>query len=309
MTKFKRASVFALIALLLALLPVSAKANPFPDLIQLPTGFRPEGIAVGGGSTFYVGSLADGAIFRGDLRTGLGGIFIPGQAGMVTVGLGFDQSHDRLFAAGGGTGLGRVFDAQTGALLKSYTLAIPGNFINDVIVTQDAAYFTVSSQALLFRLPFGQGGSLPDQSDVEVLGLSGDWTQVPGFNANGIEASENGKYLVVVNSTLGKLFRVDPHSGAAVEIDLGGESVSAGDGLLFRGSRLYVVRNQLNQIVVVDLSQDLTSGKVVGRLTNPNFSVPTTLASFGDALYAVNAKFGAPSPTTLPFEVVRVPLH
>ena len=309
MTKFKRASVFALIALLLALLPVSAKANPFPDLIQLPTGFRPEGIAVGGGSTFYVGSLADGAIFRGDLRTGLGGIFIPGQAGMVTVGLGFDQRHDRLFAAGGGTGLGRVFDAQTGELLKSYTLAAPGNFINDVIVTQDAAYFTVSSLALLYRLPFRQGGSLPDQSEVETLALSGDWTQVPGFNANGIEATANGKYLVVVNSTLGKLFRVDPHSGAAVEIDLGGESVSAGDGLLFRGSRLYVVRNQLNQIVVVDLSQDLTSGKVTGRLTNPNFSVPTTLASFGDALYAVNAKFGAPSPATLPFEVVRVPLH
>jgi len=38
---------------------------------------------------------------------------------------------------------------------------------------------------------------------VEAIMLSGDWTQVPGFfvfNANGIEATPNGKTLIVVNS-------------------------------------------------------------------------------------------------------------
>ena len=308
MKNLKSAFVFALIALLLVLLPVSAKAESFPDVIQLPVGLRPEGIATGRGSTFYVGSLADGAILRGDLRTGQSSVFVSGQSGMVTVGLGFDQRNNRLFAAGGPTGLGRVFDARTGDLLKSYPLAVPGNFINDVIVTRDAAYFTNSSQALLYRLPFGSDGSLPAESAVEIMTLSGDWIQVPGFNANGIEATNNGKVLVVVNSTLGKLFKVDPRSGVAQEIDLGGESVSAGDGLLFRGSRLYVVRNQLNEIVAFDLSQNLNSGKMVERLTNPNFAVPTTVAGFGDALYAVNAKFGSPAPETLPYEVVRVPL-
>ena len=306
--KIKRASLWAIIALLVVLLPVSAKSNSFPDLIQLPTGFRPEGIAVGKGTTFYTGSLANGAIYRGDLRTGQGSIFIPGQTGMVTVGLGFDKRGNRLFAAGGGTGLGRVFDARTGALLKSYQLASAGNFINDVVITREAAFFTNSSQALLYRVPFGKNGSLPDDSAVQALPLSGGWEQVAGFNANGIEATPNGKHLVVVNSTAGKLYKVDPRSGAASEIDLGGESVSAGDGLRFRDELLYVVRNRLNEIVVIDLNKDLTKGKVEDRLTNPNFNVPTTLAAFGDNLYAVNAKFGAATPDAIPYEVVKVQL-
>ena len=33
-----------------------ALAKPFPDSIPLPNDFAPEGIAVGAGSTFYVGS-------------------------------------------------------------------------------------------------------------------------------------------------------------------------------------------------------------------------------------------------------------
>lgn len=309
MLRIKRASLVTLIALLLALLPANAQSTPFPETIPLPTGFRPEGIALGHGSTFYVGSLVDGAILRGDLLTGQTSIFIPGQAGMVTVGLGFDDRSSYLFAAGGPTGLARVFDAGTGELLATYQLASPGNFINDVIVTREAAYFTNSSQALLYRVPLGPGGSLPDPSDIQTLTLSGDWVQRAGFNANGIEATPNGKYLVIVNSTTGMLFRVDPLTGEAVAIDLGGESVSAGDGLLFYGSLLYGVRNQLNLVVVIDLSADLTSGVVVDRITDPALIVPTTLVGFGNALYLVNAKFGAPSPATIPYEIVRVPLH
>ena len=81
MLKRKRASLFAFLALLLAVMPAYALTDRYQEVIQLPTGFRPEGIAVGQGSTFYVGSLADGAIFRGDLRDGQGSVFIPGQAG------------------------------------------------------------------------------------------------------------------------------------------------------------------------------------------------------------------------------------
>jgi sugar lactone lactonase YvrE len=228
---------------------------------------------------------------------------------MLSVGMSYDKRSNALFVAGGPTGLARVFDASTGELLQSYQLANPGNFINDVIVTREAAFFTNSNQAVLYRVPLGPHGSLPEPGDVEALPLSGDWSQVTGFNANGIEASSNGKWLIVVNTMAGKLYRVDPNTGSAVEIDLGGQSVSNGDGLLLRGSLLYVVRNMNNQIVVVDLSHDLTSGRVVETITNSNFNVPTTIASFGDSLYAVNAKFGNPTPTTIPYEIVRVELH
>ena len=59
MNKIKRSAVLALIALLAIVLPVSAAV--FPQVITLPVGFRPEGIAVGRGSTFFTGSLADGS--------------------------------------------------------------------------------------------------------------------------------------------------------------------------------------------------------------------------------------------------------
>ena len=56
-------------------------SHRFPAVIQLPTGFQPEGIEIGKGTTFYVGSVATGAIYRGDLRTGQGAILVPGCGG------------------------------------------------------------------------------------------------------------------------------------------------------------------------------------------------------------------------------------
>jgi len=92
----------------------------------------------------------------------------------------------------------------------------------------------------------------------------------------------------------------------ATQINLGGASVSAGDGLLLRGRTLYVVRNQLNQIAIIDLAPDLSSGEVVGTITNPNFDVPTTIAAFGNALYAVNARFNTPPTPSTTYSIVRV---
>ena len=45
---------------------------------------------------------------------------------------------------------------------------------------------------------------------------------VSGFNLNGIDATPNGKTLVVVQSATGKLFSVAPGTGATKEISLGG---------------------------------------------------------------------------------------
>jgi len=292
--------------ILVSVSAASDDSGNFPAVIELPAGFRPEGIAVGKGSIFYTGSLADGAVVRGDLRTGAVSELVPGQTGMVSVGLAYDERSGALFVAGGATGLARAFDGDSGELLASYRLAEPPNFINDVIVTREAAYFTNSNQALLYRLPLGPAGQLPEAAEVQTLALSGDWQTTPGFNANGIEASPDGKTLIIVHTAGGVLYRVDALTGAATAIDLGGKSVSMGDGLLLRGSRLYVVRNRIHQIVTVELAEGWRSGVVVGTHSQANFNVPTTLAAFGDRIYAVNAKFGAPSPESIQYEVLRV---
>jgi sugar lactone lactonase YvrE len=300
------AFVFALMLMLLT--PGAIQAAPaFPDTIPLPNGFQPEGIVSGAGTDFYAGSLANGAIYKGDLRTGQGGILVEGVGGRIAVGLDYDQRSGYLFVAGGPTGTASVYDTRTGAQMTTYQLAGPGAFINDVILTRQAAYFTVSNAPNLYVLPLGPGGALPAASEVKALTLSGDWSQVSGFNANGIEASPNGDTLIVVNSTLGILYRVDPATGVADAIELaGGATVTAGDGLLLDGKTLYVVRNRLNQIAAVRLSPDFTSGEVTGAITSPLFRVPTTVTEHGNSLYAVNARFGTPPGPTVDYDVVRV---
>lgn len=310
MRKILLSTILSFLILMMVVLPVNARGPVFPDVIPLPVGFQPEGIAIGPGSTFYTGSLADGAIFRGNLRTGQGKVFIPGEPGMASVGMAYDPRSKYLFVAGGPTGLARVFDTRKGTLVASFQLAEPGNFINDVKITRWGAVFTNSSQPLLHILPLGPGGRLPKAAGVTDLTLSGDWEQVEGFNANGIEAVQSGKYLIVVNSTTGLLYQVNPKTGAATAIDLGGESVTMGDGLLLAGQTLYVVRNRANEIVVIKMKRDFSSGTIVDRITQANFDVPTTLAKFGHWLYAPNAKFGTvEDPNTAPYEIVRIPRY
>ncbi len=299
--------MLALFALVLASITPALAQTVFPALIPLPDGFQPEGIAVGRGPTFFVGSIPTGSIYRGSLRTGEGQVLVPPQDGRAAIGLDFDNRSGYLFVAGGETGEAYVYDSETGASLAKYTLPAPANtFINDVIVTREAAYFTNSFQPHLYRIPLGPAGSLVKGAEIEVIELGGDFTQVSDFNANGIAATPNGKWLIIVNSSLGTLYRVDPNSGEATLIDLSGDSVPFGDGILLEGRTLYVVQNRLNQIAVVELSPDLTSGEVVSIITDENFRVPTTIASFGRYLYAVNARFGTiPTPET-EYEVVQV---
>ena len=99
-----------------AVAPTSAGATRkdfFPKVISLPNGFQPEGISAGRGTSFYVGSVANGAIYRGSVRTGAGAILVPGRTGRVAGGTEVDR-RNRLFVAGGPTGVGRVYDAGSG---------------------------------------------------------------------------------------------------------------------------------------------------------------------------------------------------
>ncbi|MDH3259420.1 MAG: hypothetical protein OEM81_08190 [Acidimicrobiia bacterium] len=301
---------FASLALLVAGAVPAAAKSAYPEVIQLPTAFQSEGIAVGTQHTFYAGSLADGTIVSGDLRTGHTEVLVAGEEGRLAVGMSFDSRSGYLFVAGGLNGVGRVYDTESGQLVAEYDMSSGGqfgDFINDVIVTRDAAYFTNSFAREISRVPLGPAGTLVAQS-ADAIPLTGDWAQVEGpfvFNANGIEAAPNGETLFIVSSVAEAVYTVDPDTGEAKQIELGGTAVPAGDGLVLVGKTLYVVQNQLNQIGVIALNSDLVSGIIGEPVTHPLFNVPTTAAVFGNSLYAVNAKFGTP-PDGTAYEVVRV---
>jgi len=309
-TKFIRG--YSLLVVLMAALFFTTTgatiAAPFPEVIALPDGFRPEGIAVGEGTTFFVGSIPTGAVYRGDLLSGQGEVLVPAQVGRNSIGLKYDARSGLLFVAGGPTGKAFVYDGESGANVAEILLSTLPSFINDVVITRQAVYFTNSFQPTLYRVPLADDGQLPTQPVSEAIPLGGEYQFLPGaFNANGIDALPNGKALFIVNSAEGALYKVDPDTGLSTRIDLGTGIVPNGDGILLQGKTLYVVQNALNQIAEVKLAPDFESGEFVGLITSPLFRVPTTIAGFGDALYAVNARFGTPPTPDTEYEVVRVP--
>jgi sugar lactone lactonase YvrE len=281
-----------------------APPGQFEDVIALPDGFQPEGITIGPGATGYVGSLVDGDVYVFDVRTGEEITTLEGP-GSPSVGMKIDN-HGRLFIAGGPTGEARVVDAATGEILETYTLTDGPTFVNDVVVTRDAAWFTDSQQAQLYKLPLGPGGALPDPGDVEVVSLTGDWVQVEGFNANGIAETPDHLALLVIQSATGTLFRVDPSTGVATAVDLGGVTLPSGDGLLVTGRTLYVVQNVLNTVSVIRLDAAGTSGERVEQIIDSDFQVPTTIARWGNSLLLPNARFDTPPTPDTEYSVVRI---
>ncbi|WP_067845906.1 SMP-30/gluconolactonase/LRE family protein [Nocardia lijiangensis] len=284
----------------------AADSPVFPGTITLPAGFRPEGIAIGVLPVAYFGSMADGSLYRADLVTGQGDILSRGP-GTPALGLQIDH-RGRLFVAGGTGGDVRVVDAWTGAVLANYQFATPPDtFVNDVVLTPTGAWFTDSRTPVLYHLPLGPDGALPAPEAVQRLPLTGDIAYVPAaFNANGIVRTPDGTGLIIVQSVTGLLFRVDLATGATRQLDLGGEALPDGDGLLVEGSTLYVVQNRRNAIAVITLDPAGTTGTVVRRITDPRFDVPATVAAFGGRLYLPNARFDTPPEPTTSYDAVAV---
>jgi sugar lactone lactonase YvrE len=280
---------------------------PAPDVIALPTGFRPEGVAISGTSLF-VGSIPSGRVFKADITTGQGQVFVDPAAGRNAIGMKVD-SRGRLFVAGGATGQAYVYDLATGGDLAVYSLATGTTFINDVIVTPDAAWFTDSFNPALYKVPIGADGSLGAVTPLPLTGaFAASFVSGPGvFNANGIAATSDGTKLIIVQSNTGKLFTVSPLTGASLEITLGTENVANGDGILLQGQTLYVVQNALNQVAVISLSADLLTGTVTGLATDAAFDVPTTVAASNGSLYLPNARFGTVADAdTAEYSVIRI---
>jgi WD40 repeat protein len=291
--------------LVLALLvPAAPAGSGAQSSIPLPQEFRPEGIASGKGDSFYVGSIPLGAVYSGSYRTGEGAVLVPPHPGRNHTGLKVETRSDRLFVAGGNTKAIYVYDARTGADVATFPLPDAG-FVNDVVLTRNAAYFTDSLVPQLYRVGIGRNGELtPPQR----IAYSGELQFTEGFNVNGIDTAPGGRALIVVQSNLGKLFRVDVRTGHTREIGLD-QPVTNGDGILRRGHTLYVVQNRDNKVAAVELDGRLRTGTVSRFLTDPRLDVPTTIAPFKDFIYAVNARFNRPDDDNDDIVRLRDPRH
>jgi hypothetical protein len=282
-----------------------------PDSVALPVGTQPEGITSGPGATFYVGSVADGRIVTGNLRTGAVRTLLPGAEGRSLRGLFFDHRTGLVWAVGSLGDVGHVWavGARSGRVVSD--TVVPGaGFLNDLVVTRRAVWVTDSGVGRLTVVRLTRHGR-PSGAPAEFVTLVGDWPPSPEgtFNANGIRKLPHGP-IVLNNSRVGGLWQVDPHSGTTRQIPVtGGPPITSGDGLELVGRTLYNVRGSgPKDVSVVRLREEAgrVRGTWVATLTAPSLDVPSTATAALGSLWVVNARFGVESPATASYSITRL---
>lgn len=309
----------AALMLCLLLAPPAGQAQQAGQITryELPADVTyPEGIAYDAKqNVIYTGSAATGNLVRMALDSkqtttvAAGGTVMAVEPFPALLGMKID-TLGRLWVSGGRTGQMAVVDAKTGKVLRKIeTPTRDKSLINDVVVIGPTAYFTDSFTPTLWRVVAHGDHIMDPEPWLQFAGTPLEYTS-PGANLNGIAATADGKHLVVVQMNKGLLFRIGIDDKRVTPIDLGGESVATGDGLVLDGQTLYVVRQGEQEIVTIQLTPDLGKGRVVSRFKDPALAWPATAAKAGDRLLVVNTQFNkrqTKDPVT-PFSVVAVPL-
>lgn len=330
------------VALMLLVLTVScargaaAQDSPTPSAetrtYELPgDNVFPQGVAYDpAAGAFFVGNTEDGTILRGDLETGEIAVFAPGgDAGTAVNGLAM-APNGLLYVAGRASGEVLVYDTASGELLRllGNGQAADTSALSDVVVAPDgSAYVTAASTPVLYRIapaaqaeaatpPPAGGTPAVETGELEVfLDFTGTalayraGTGAEGVNADGIVATPDGAYLLIVQSNTGGLFRVEIATREVVAVDLGGTALKNGDGLALDGRTLHVVLKRADAVVPVAMADDFASGQVGDPITDPSLDFPTDIALVGDgtALVANHQIPEERQPGTV-FTVSRLPL-
>jgi hypothetical protein len=288
--------------------PTEKSAN-FPARIDLLDGFFPEGIENGRGTSFFVGSMVDGAIWRGDLRTGSGAELAAGAPWRASAGIAYEARRNRIWVAGVGPPLNgsadvRVYDALSGALLATYQPTGVG-LLNDVAVTK--------------------GGDLRHRLEPRAARCdppSAGWL-APAFRRR--EALDGRRRLRADGGLQPERDRGRERRPARGAV-CGGQALPSRSGhgqrrrdrsrrgyahlprpLELLGHTLYVVRPFDNR--VTSLGVGLASGVVLGDLTDPSLDIPSTATVAAGRLWAVNLRFTTPPKPTTPYWITQLPLR
>ncbi|MCJ1677935.1 SMP-30/gluconolactonase/LRE family protein [Streptomyces sp. APSN-46.1] len=263
----------------------------------------PEGIAADPRTgTVYVGSYADGTIYRARPGARTAEVFLPaGTDGRDTAnGLRVD-ALGRLWVTDSTTGVA-VYDPRTGTRLAHFEVG-GGDpfFVNDLTITPDGtAYLTDSIRAVVYRvtpaqLAAGSGPLLP------AFDLRGHLTPQPAgtFTLNGITTDRAGRYLLTVDMTAGDLHRIDLRTGAISRVALTGADLKHADGLdLSADGSLRAAHNTTNTLTRWRLSPDGTRARLTRTITDPGLQIPTTLAHTPGRTLVVRSQFDKGGPMT-----------
>ncbi|MFE2126792.1 SMP-30/gluconolactonase/LRE family protein [Streptomyces amritsarensis] len=279
----------------------------------------PEGIAADPRTrAVYVGSYADGTVYRARPGQAQAEVFLPaGTDGRHTAnGLRVD-AFGRLWVTDSTQGVA-VYDTATRTLLARFEVAAgtSARFVNDLTITPDGtAYLTDSIRGVIYRVTPRQ---LAAGSGVltEAYDLTPALRPRPAgtFSLNGITSDRAGRYLLAVDMTAGDLYRVDLRTGAVRRVALSGGDLKAADGLdLAPDGTLRVAHNVTNTLTRWQLGADGTRARLTRTVTDPSLQIPTTLARVPGRTLVVRSQFdkggpmnpGTGTPTTFTVASVR----
>lgn len=275
------------------------------EIFELPgRAVFPESVGVDAATgDAYVGSLADGTLYR---LTALGAVEVfsePGAGERTSVAGVKVDSRRRLWAAGGYDGTLFVYELADGSQLACGDVGARPSCVNDIAFGPGGeGYVTDSLVSVLFRVD-ADSLALAPWVDLAEQGVPWD----DGLNFNGIVLTPDSQHLVACQTNLGRFWRVSLGTGQVDEVKLEGGPIEHCDGLAAVGAKLYVAVNARNEIVEVALAQDGSSGRVERVIRSDAFAFPTAVAVASDRLLVVNGQLdkmgGEPS---LPFTVVAI---
>lgn len=292
---------------LTAALTLSATSAQASDL-RISTAFTipggkvyPEGIATDTRTgTVYVGSYADGTVYRARPGSRTAEVFLPsGTDGRATAnGLRVD-TRGRLWVTDSTAGVA-VYDTRTGIRLAHFE--VTGSdpfFVNDLTITPDGtAYLTDSFRSVVYRVTPAQlaartGPLLP------AFDLRDHLTPKPEGAAtlNGITSDRAGRYLLTVDMTAGDLHRIDLGTGAITRVRLTGGDLKHADGLdLSPDGTLRAAHNTTNTLTRWQLTHDGTRARLTRTITDPSLQIPTTLTHTPGRTLVVRSQFDKDGP-------------
>jgi sugar lactone lactonase YvrE len=285
----------------------SETATAAVEVLTIPgAAVFPESVGVDATSgEAYVGSLADGALYR-LTPSGEAELWSPaGADGRSTVAGVKVDPHGRLWAAGAYAGTLFVYELAGRSCLARLDVGARPSCVNDIAFGPGGeAYVTDSLISLLFRVPPSLA-ALEPWVDLAEQGVP--WAG--GLNLNGIVLTRDRRHLVACQTNLGRFWQVAVATGQVREVGLEGGPLRHSDGLALSGSTLYAAINARNQIAVIELADDGASGRVRTMLRSDAFAFPTAVAVQRDRLLVVNGQLdrmgGAPE---LPFAVAAIPI-
>jgi len=221
----------------------------------------------------------------------------------------------RLYVMGGMSGNVYIYNKFNAKLVAVVNDGLPAGktALNDAVFVGNTLYVTDSYAPILWKL-VSWNGKYQLQKVVDFTGTAFVYT--PGqFNADGIVASPDGRYLLISNVYDGKLYRVDLVTKKVSFVDIGA-LVPGADGLHFLGDEVYIAQNAANKIWRVELAADFSSGWVDTITTSPSFDFTVAIAPVGDRLLVLNSQFEhlfappgqTPTPPTLPFWISNIKL-